>query len=186
MLMALAVRRFTVDEYLRMGAAGVFKEDDRVELIEGQIVEMTPIGPAHAGCVKEMARLLYRAAGDRIIVGVQDPLVLGKQGAPQPDIAVLRRTAGGYRTDHPGAADTFLVIEVADTSADYDRETKMPLYARANIPEAWLVSLEDRAVEISTDPGPGGYRSLRRARAGEILRPRMLPGVEIAVSDILG
>ncbi|MBI2403524.1 MAG: Uma2 family endonuclease [Gemmatimonadetes bacterium] len=186
MVMPLTRHRFTVDEYQRMGAAGVFREDDRVELIDGQVVQMTPIGPEHGGCVKDLARLFYLAAGDQVILGIQDPLVLGPYAAPQPDIAVLRPRREGYRTAHPGPADVLLVIEVADTSVRYDRQTKIPLYAAAGIPEAWLVDLPARRIRVYREPGPDGYNSVRTFGPGDTLTPLHLPTVTLRVNDILG
>lgn len=184
--MRLTHHRFTVDEYQRMGEAGVFHEDDRVELIAGRIVEMTPIGPRHAGCVKELARLIYHAAGDAVLLGIQDPVVLESDAAPQPDIAVIRPRPQGYRTRHPGPPDLMLVIEVAETSVEYDREVKIPLYARVGIPEAWLVNLPADTIAVHREPGPEGYASVRTVRRGETLTPLALPEITLRVDDILG
>ena len=186
MAMPLALHRFTVDEYHRMAQAGVFHEDDRVELIHGQVVEMTHIGPGHSGCVGDLTTLFSRRAGDAALVWVQNPVHLGEHEEPQPDLVLLRPQPGTYRQAHPRPADVLLVIEVADTSVRYDRETKLRLYAEAGIPEAWLVNLPAETIEAATDPGPDGYRTVRRVRRGETLRPIMLPGVEIAADEILG
>jgi Uma2 family endonuclease len=182
----LRTRSFTVDEFYRMARAGVFHEDDRLELIDGQIVEMTPIGPEHAGCVKELARLLYRAAGDSVVLGVQDPVVLGPIQAPQPDIAVLRARPEGYRARHPQPPDVLLVIEVADTSVEYDRTIKFPRYARAGIPEAWLVNLPDDTIEVHKGPVGDAYTEVTTLTRGTTLMPIALPGVELKVDEILG
>ena len=184
--MALAVHRFTADQFHRMGEAGVFHEGDRVELIDGQIVEMTPIGPRHAGCVKELAGLLYRATGGRVVLSVQDPLVLGTHQAPEPDVAVLERRPGGYRTRHPGPDDVLLVIEVADTSVEYDRSTKIPRYARAGVPEAWLVNLPAEVIEVYRGPVGGRYTGTNTVSRGATIQPLELPGVELTVDEILG
>jgi len=186
MVMPLTYHRFTVDEYHRMGEAGIFHEDDRVELIDGQVVEMTPIGPRHAGCVKALVQILYRTAGDAVVLGVQDPVVLNPHNAPEPDIAVLRPRPHGYRARHPAPADVLLVIEVADTSVESDRSSKIPLYARAGIPEAWLVHLRADHIEVHRDATPEGYRSLRIAGRGETLSALALPHVAVPVADILG
>jgi len=178
--------RFTVDEYHRMAEAGVFHEDDRVELIAGQVVAMTPIGVAHAGCVNRLTTLFAPVAGSRATLSVQNPVILGEHEEPQPDFAVLRYRADGYGARHPRAEDVLLVIEVADTSVAYDRHTKMPLYARAGIPESWLVNLPDSVIEVYGEPGPDGYRAIRRVGRGEKLRPMILPDVEITAGDILG
>jgi Uma2 family endonuclease len=186
MAMPLVLRRFTVDEYQRMGEAGVFHEDDRVELLDGRIVEMTPIGSEHAGCVKQLCQLLYAAAGRAITVGVQDPLVLGTYSTPQPDIAVLKPRPEGYRKRHPHADDCFLVVEVADTSVASDRSDKVPLYAHAGIPEVWLVNLPAGSIEVYRTPQAGRFTDVRTARRGETLTPLRLPAVALSVDDILG
>ena len=177
---------FTVDEYHRMGEAGVFHEDDRVELLDGQIVEMTPIGHDHAGCVNALNGLLAQLAAGRAVVSVQNPIILGQHSEPQPDLALLAPRADAYRRAHPRPDEVLLVIEVADTSLVYDRDEKLPLYAKAGIPEAWLVDLPGRAVHTCRDPGSDGYRITRTARAGETLTPVRLAGVTLRVGDILG
>ena len=187
MVMAVAVRRFTVDEIERMVQAGILHEDDRVELLDGQIVEMSPINPPHASCVKRLNRLFAPlSARAQATVGIQDPLVLDPHQAPQPDVALLRYRADGYQTRNPRPPDTFLVIEVADTSVESDRQRKIPLYARAEIPEAWLVNLPDGGIEIHSEPHAGAYTSLRTARRGETVSPVAFPRLVLAVDDILG
>src|SRR5688572_4509222 len=167
MAMPLAVRRFTVDEYHRMAEAGVFHEDDRVELLDGQIVHMTPIGIRHAACVNRLNALIVGLAGNQATVSIQNPLILGEHEEPQPDVAVLRYRADGYQTGHPRVPDTLLVVEVADTSVESDRQIKIPLYARAGIPEAWLVNLPGDDLEIYQQPEGGRYTRVRTARRGE-------------------
>ncbi|WP_440994966.1 Uma2 family endonuclease [Arhodomonas sp. SL1] len=146
--------RYTVGELHRMAAAGVFGGDDRVELIQGEIIDMAPIGSRHAGTVAQFSELLRRTLGERGLVWVQSPLALGEYSAPQPDIAVLAPRADFYKEHLPGPAEVCLVIEVADTTVAYDRDTKLPLYADHGIPEAWLVDLE-------------GGQLLRRRAGGE-------------------
>jgi Uma2 family endonuclease len=186
MVMPLATRRFTVDEYHRMGRAGVFREDDRVELLEGQIVEMSPIGPAHAGCVAAVTGLLSRRGGERVVVWVQNPVDLGARSEPQPDMALLSPRTDGYRTAHPRARDILLVIEVADTSLEHDRDVKLPLYAEAGVPEVWLVNLTEYAVTVYRDPVGERYATVHNARRGESVTSLRLPGVTLRVEDILG
>jgi len=149
--------RFTAEEYHRMGKAGLFGEDDRVELIEGEIVEMTPIGSRHAGTVKRLIRLLSQAVGGQAIVAAQDPLTLGPRSEPQPDIALLRPRDDFYTTSHPGPGDVLLLIEVAEASLRYDREVKLPLYARHGIPAVWLVDLAGRELTAYEQPADDGY-----------------------------
>ena len=150
--------RLTVRDYQRMGEAGIFHEDERVELIEGEIVDMAPIGSGHSGKVNQLNTILQRAVGERAIVSIQNPIVLGDHSAPQPDIALLRPQADYYATAHPQARDVLLVIEVADTTLEYDRAVKLPLYARHGISEVWLVDVTGRRLTVHRRPAPEGYR----------------------------
>ena len=181
-----ATRRFTTAEYHRMAAAGILRQDDRVELVDGRVVAMTPIGPRHAGCVKEITRLLYRLLGEAVILGVQDPLTLGEGSEPQPDVLVLSRSPAGYRRRHPGPDDVLLLIEVSDDSLEYDRGTKVPLYARAGIADVWIVDLDGDRIEVYRDAGPGGYRDVRVVSRGETLSPSAFPDVAVSVAEVLG
>jgi Uma2 family endonuclease len=177
---------FTVAEYHRMAEAGVFGEDDRIELLEGEIVEMTPIGGRHAACVKRLNHLLSRQVGERALVSVQDPIRLGGLSESQPDLALLKPRSGFYAEAHPGAEDVLLVIEVAESSADSDRAVKVPLYARAGIPEVWLVDLTGVRIEVYRGPMPQGYQEFQTVRSGQRLSPHTLPDVELAVEAVLG
>lgn len=186
MAMPLMYHRFTVDEYHRMAEAGILTEDDRVELLDGQIVAMTPIGPPHAGCVTQLTRLLVRALGDDATVSVQNPVVLGTHWEPEPDVAVLTLGADAYRARHPRAGDVLLLIEVADRSTTTDRRVKLPAYAAAGIPEVWLADLGADRVELFRAPTPGGYATVRTADRGDTVTPLALAGVSLRVDDILG
>ena len=187
MAMPLTAHRFTVDEYHRMGEAGVFHEDDRVELIDGQVVHMTPIGRHHAACVNRLTAAFGAAmAAGQASVGVQNPVVLERHAEPQPDLAVLRYRRDGYQAAHPGPADVLLLIEVADSSLDYDRGTKVPLYAGTGISEVWVVDLTGDAVDVFREPRDGRYTAMRTAHRGETLTPLALPQLGLRVDDILG
>ena len=186
MATALGTRRFTVDEYYRMAAAGILGKDDRVELLDGLIVPMTPIGARHAACVKRLNALLHRRLGDTVLLGVQDPVTLGPYWEPQPDIAVLRPQPDCYGTRHPAPDDVLLLIEVADASAAGDRTDKLPGYAAAGVAEVWLVDLEADRVEVYRSPAPDGYREVRLLRRGEAMAGLLVPTGEIAVGKILG
>ena len=177
---------FTVDGYHRLAELGVLCEDDHVELLDGQVVPMTPVGSRHAGCVKYLNGIFSRLGPDVTIVGAQDPVVIGPHSEPQPDIALLRPRADSYRSTHPIPRDVLLLIEVADSSAEYDREVKIPLYAQANIVEVWLVDLGADAIEVYRDPAPEGYASVRTVTRGDRVIPLMLPDAPLPVSDILG
>jgi len=179
-------RKFTVDEFHRMLQAGILREDDRVELIQGEIVEMTPVGSRHAACVKRLNRLLSRGVGDAAIVSIQDPVRLGPDSEPQPDIALLRPRPDFYADRHPAAGDVLLIVEVADASAAYDRDTKLPLYARAGIPEVWLVDLAANQLEVYRRPSPQGYGEKEVYRPGMRVSPEALPALSLPVAEILG
>jgi Uma2 family endonuclease len=178
--------RFTVDEYYRMAKAGILGEDDRVELIDGELIKMSPIGSRHAAAVSRCNYLFQRAFGDRAIVNVQNPVRLDPYSEPQPDVALLRPQPDFYARAHPGARDVLLIIEVVDTSARYDRLVKLPAYARFGIPEVWLLHLPRGWLEVHRDPSPDGYRQVRRYRRGERVSPLAFPDVAISVDDLLG
>jgi Uma2 family endonuclease len=179
-------RRFTVDEYYRMAEAGILHEDDRVELIEGEIVEMAPIGSNHASHVDPLAQLLFERIGRRAIVRIQSPIHLGEYSEPQPDVTILRSRSDFYVSAHPSPADILLVVEVADTSVEYDRGVKIPLYARAGIREYWIVDLAGESIEVYRDPSPEGYRQARQLRRSERIAPEAFPDVEIMTDDVPG
>ena len=184
MALEVARRRFTVEDYHRMAAAGILTEDDRVELIAGEIVEMSPMGPRHVDCLVVLNRLLNRLVGDEALVSVQSSIRLANDGEPEPDIALLKPRR--YQESLPAAADVLLVIEVADTSLAYDRGVKLPLYAAARIPESWLFDLVGGAIERHSEPGSAGYRLIARAGRGESLTSTVLPAVTLSIDMILG
>jgi Uma2 family endonuclease len=180
------LRLFTVAEYHRMADAGIFTEDDRVELIEGEVVAMSPIGPRHAACVKKLAALVRdRTSSHALVVGVQDPVRLSDSSEPLPDISVLRPREDFYAEDHPGPADVLILIEVADASVMYDRSTKLPVYARSGIAEVWLVDLVKNIVDLYSSPGPNAYAKQERFERGALVLSRSLPELAIAVNEIL-
>ena len=179
-------RLFTVDDYYRMAEVGLLKPDERVELIEGEIVKMTPIGPRHAGHVEQLADVFSHALGRAVHIRTQNPLRLGDRSEPEPDMMVLRRAPDFYKSRHPDPSDVHLLVEVADSSLVYDRQTKVPLYARHGIPEVWLVNLVERHIAVYRDPAPDGYRSVSIVRQGGTLRPLAFPDFELAVDEILG
>jgi len=182
----LAKRWITADEYERMGEAGVFPPDARLELIEGGIYEMSPIGSPHAACVDALALLFNEAAKRQFIVRVQSPIRLNDFSEPQPDVTLLRWRDDFYRKAHPTPADVLLVIEVADTTVETDRKVKIPLYARAGIPEAWIVNIPDERIEIYSDPVGESYGQIKRFGRGRRARSRTLEGLGVGVDEILG
>ncbi|HEX9820336.1 MAG TPA: Uma2 family endonuclease [Methylomirabilota bacterium] len=180
-------RRFTVAEYERMVEAGVFRSSDRVGLIEGEIIEMTPIGDPHASVVDRLAMLMSRLVGHRAIVRMQGPVrFIRLHSRPQPDLVLLAPRADYDAGGAPGTREIFLLIEVMDTSVEYDRRRKTPLYARARVPEVWLVDIPAGVVDVHRNPGEGGYRNARTVTRGETLRPQAFSDVTLSVDDILG
>jgi Uma2 family endonuclease len=186
MSVLLARHRFTVDEYHAMARAGVLTEDDRVELVEGEIVDMTPIGLRHQAAVDALNQRLARQCGDRAIVRIQGSVRLDVHSEPQPDALLLRPRDDFYRATPATAADVLLLVEVADTSLVYDRTVKVPLYARAGIPEVWLVDLVGERVEVFREPGPEGYRHRGTEERGVSLAPAAFPDVAVPVELLLG
>jgi Uma2 family endonuclease len=181
---AAARRRFTRKEYWRMAEVGILGERERVELIEGEIVEMSPIGRRHRAFVDNLTRLLARRLPDDAIVSVQGPLALTDDTEPQPDLTVLRRRAVPYKDREAWAEDALLVIEVAETSLRYDRSTKRRLYAAAGIPEYWVVDCAAETVEVHRDPGPDGYRDIRLVTGQATLSPQAFRGVELSTTEV--
>lgn len=182
----IARRLFTVDEYYRMAAAGILGPDDRVELIDGEIVEMSPIGIRHASCVDRIMALLIRRLGRRATVCGQNPVRLDIRSEPQPDIAVVSPRDDFYASGHPGPSDVLWLVEVADTTLAFDRRVKVPLYARAGVPELWIVDLEHDRVEVFADPAGGGYTASEVYGRGDRISPRALVRVTLRVEEILG
>lgn len=178
-------RLFTVQEYEQMIRAGVFGEDDRLELIEGEVIAMSPIGPGHAAHVKRLAELFYECVREHVIISVQDPVRLGEHSEPQPDLALLHRRADYYAAAHPRPEDVLLIVEVADTSVEFDQTVKLRLYAQAGIPEVWILNLPGVNLEVYRGPTASGYKEKRTLGAGDILSPFALPGVTLPVSEIL-
>jgi len=149
--------RFSSDQFLRMAEVGIFPPDARIELLDGEIVPMSPIGTSHAGIVNILTMLLCEALGRRWVVAVQNPINLGRMDMPQPDFCVAKWRNDRYGNNHPTPADIGLVIEVADSSLEFDTGVKRALYAASGIPEYWVVDLIHGTVEQSTLPGPSGY-----------------------------
>jgi Uma2 family endonuclease len=177
---------FSVAEFERMGEAGVFTRDARLELIEGEIIEISPIGSRHAACVKFLSRFLNRTVGDIALVSTQDPIRLNDFSEPEPDLALLRLRDDFYRDAHPVPADVLLIIEVADTTLAYDRQVKTPLYAKAGIAEVWIVNLTEEQVEIYTGLANGTYQRIVNFRRGEEARAQTIAGLAVGVADLLG
>ena len=177
-------RRFTVDEYCAMAEAGILAEDERVELLDGEIFVMPPIGPPHEDGTTRLSRDLILRLGDRAWVRVQNSVRLNDYGLPEPDIAVVR-FRNDYHRNRPTPADVLLVIEVADSSLRRDRELKLPHYAAAGIPEVWIANVPARRVEVFYDPVDGAYQSRRIVPADGQISPIAFPDVVLTVGEFL-
>jgi Uma2 family endonuclease len=179
-------RLISIDDYHRMAEDGLFAQDERVELIEGEIVEKMVIKNPHAAGVRRLDALFHRAVGGRVIIDAQNPVRLGDWSEPEPDIKILAWRDDFYAGAAPVAKDVLLLVEIADSSVEYDRRIKAPLYARHEIREYWLLDLPAKVLEVYRQPGPDGYGNVRRLRRGDSVAPEALPDVVFAVSDLLG
>lgn len=177
--------RFTVTDYHRLLETGVLDEDSRVELLNGEIIKMSPIGPRHAGTVDRIDELLKGKLKKQAIVRIQSPIQLDDYSEPQPDLTVLKRRADFYTTSHPQPADVLLAIEVADTTADADRSVKLPAYARAGIYEVWLVDLYADRVEVHANPYNGVYQEVRIVQRGQRVTSKTLPQLKLKADSLL-
>ena len=181
----LEPRRFNVTEYYQMAAAGILTPDDRVELIEGEIIKMSPIGNPHAACVARLVRLFSQLVEDNAIVWVQNPVRLSDFNEPVPDLALLKPRTDYYAARHPMPEDVLLLIEVADTSLLKDRNVKIPLYARSGVSEVWLVNLPNEVIEGYSEILNGQYSKSVEFKRGEIVVSSCFEKCSLAVDDIL-
>jgi Uma2 family endonuclease len=175
--------RLTVGDYHRMGEVGIFHEDSRVELIEGEINEMPPIGSTHAGTVGYLDRVLNRAIGEHAMVWPQNPIILDDHSEPQPDFVLLRPRGDFYMDSHPRPEDVLLIVEVSDSTLRYDHRIKIPLYARFGIPEVWLIDVEHKKLNLFRSPSKGAYRSIVEA-APLVVTPQRLPDVTVDLARL--
>jgi Uma2 family endonuclease len=180
-----AHRLFTAEEFLSMGEAGILGEDERVELLDGEIVPLTPIGPTHAGIVDRLTRVLARVAADRAILRVQSPIRLTDLSLPQPDLALLRPREDFYVNAHPQAGDVLLVVEVADSSVRWDREVKVPLYARSGVCEVWVVDAGRKEMFVCRGPEGGRYAEEVAVGRGDVVEPVGVDGA-VELSEVFG
>jgi Uma2 family endonuclease len=177
---------FSVAQYERMGEIGIFREGDRVELIGGEIIEMSPIGRLHAACVDALSEVLRERLQRTVNIRIQNPIRLDDDSEPQPDIAVLKRRDDFYRGAHPKPEDVLLLIEVAETSLAYDREAKLPLYAFYGIREVWIVNLAEERIETYADPVEGVYETSASYGRGEEIQSGAVAALKLNVSEVLG
>jgi hypothetical protein len=185
--MAVAVQkhRFTADDYQRMGEARILTEEDRVELIDGEVVAMTPIGPAHNVAVNRANKAMVTAAGNAAIVQTQGSIRLDEFHEPQPDLVLLRPPFERYASHLPGPSDVLLIVEVAESSLEYDRDVKLRMYAESGIREYWIVDLTATRVLCCSGPRAGAYVNRREHQRGESIAPEALPHCVISTGDLL-
>ena len=177
-------RKLSADQFERMGQTGILGPDARVELIEGELIEMAPIGSRHAAAVGFLSMHFARAVGAAALVHTQNPLRLSDDSEPQPDLMLLRPKADRYRSAHPRSEDVLLLIEVAETTLVFDRETKLPLYAKEGIPEVWILDIDTEQLEIYREPSAGGYRRKLERREADSIAPVALPAAALQVGAV--
>jgi Uma2 family endonuclease len=176
--------RFTIDDFHWMGRAGVFHPSERVELIEGRIIDMTPIGPFHGGVTDTLAEYFWELSRKRWIVRAQNPVQLDIDSEPQPDLVLARTVAHRYKIRHPSPEDVYLIIEVSDTTLSFDVDEKLPMYARAGIPEVWIVDLNEQVIRIHRNPKGKKFQKITRVHQGEFASPAKFPDVKVDVSEV--
>lgn len=185
--LVLTRHRLNVDDYHRMAEVGILGEDDRVELIGGELIDMAPIGQDHAATVNGLTRTLVIAFGERAIVSVQNSVRLNRFNEPQPDVTIFRPRADDYRTGAPpGPADVLLLIEVADSTLRYDRIVKLPLYAQAGIPEVWIVDLRRRVVDVHRAPSGDAYAVVETYGPDDIVTLSQAPDIAVGLRRVMG
>lgn len=177
---------FTVDDYYRMAEAGIIADGERVELIEGEIVQMSPIGDRHSLAVNRANMIFARGVGDRAVVSVQNPASMDRYNEPQPDVVLIRPREGFYGTGKPAPEDVLLMIEVADTTLRKDRNVKLPVYARNGIREVWIVDLQHDVILVFRDPKDGAYQTSETFKLGQLIRCGAFPEFAIESGELLG
>jgi Uma2 family endonuclease len=176
--------KLSVEDYHKLGTAGVLTEDSRVELIEGELIEMAPIGPEHASVVDTLVGLLAPQAGNEFRLSTQNPLTLMPRSEPQPDLMLLKPRADRYASSLPSAADVLVVIEVSDKTLEYDRGPKLSLYAQHGIPEYWIVDVQAKRIEVFRDPASTGYTQELQFGPPDVVTPQSLPGVRLNLAEV--
>jgi hypothetical protein len=177
--------RFSTDDYHRMAEAGVLRPDTRVELLNGQIIDRSPIGPFHGGVVNRLIRLFNTGSGGRWLVSAQNLIRLDDYSEPEPDLMLLKPEPGDYTRHHPGPNDVYLLLEVSDTTLAFDRGEKLSAYGRAGIPEVWIVNLVDETIAVHREPHFTGYGSCKVLRAGDHASPARFPDAKVDVAVLL-
>ena len=186
MQIEVARKRFTVDDYYRMAETGILTQSDRVELIEGEIVEMSPIGDRHMMAVNRANMIFARGVGDRAVVSVQNPAHMDRYNEPQPDVVLIRPREGFYGSSHPDPQDVLLLIEVSDSTLRFDRRVKLPIYARSGIQEVWIVDLNGDVIHVHRQPKDGAYTSVETRDRSQKISAAAFPEFTIPVSELIG
>jgi Uma2 family endonuclease len=179
-------RLFTVQEYHLMSEAGVFSDRERVELIEGEIIQMAAIGTRHASCVRRLIGQFRQIPEEIAILDVQNPIQLSERTEPQPDVVLLRPRSDYYAIAHPIPSEVLLLVEVSDSTVDFDRDVKVPNYARSGIQEVWLWDLEVNCLEVYRQPTINGYTSIQKLESGQQISPLAFPDFVVSIDLILG
>ena len=181
----LTQHRFSVADYYRMAETGVLRPDARVELLDGKVIDISPIGPFHGSITKHLLQIFAAAAKGRWIMQVQDPVHLNDHSEPEPDVALLRPVADFYRRRHPQPEDVFLLVEVSDSTLEADQKNKLPAYGHAGIAEVWIVNLNELTVEVYREPHFTGYGSKTILHAGDQASPQSFPDATVNVAELL-
>ena len=179
-------KRFTVDDFYKMAEVGILVDNIRSELIDGEIIEMSPMGVAHCAAVNRASQYFILLFKEKVQVSVQLPVRLSEFNEPEPDLAFLKPRQDFYKTRHPGAADVFMILEISDSSHNYDRNVKLPMYASSRIPEVWIEAVAENVVHVFRDPVGRTYRTALTLHPGETISLLALPEVVVSVSDLLG
>jgi Uma2 family endonuclease len=182
----VAKKLFTVDEYYRMGQAGIFHPEARLELIEGEIIEMSPVGDRHIGCVNRATALFSTRLAGKVVVSVQNAVRLSRYTEPQPDIVLARPRKDYYSTRRILPRDTFLVIEISDSTIRYDRNRKMPLYAKSRVPELWIENLQENVILVYRNPAPETFATSLVFTRGQSISMAAFPEIVFKVDELLG
>ena len=180
----LSDHRFSVEEYYRLVHTGSLKPDDRVELLEGKIFDMSPIGPAHASITRRLNQIFSAAAESRYLVSIQDPVRIAEDSELQPDLMLLKPHSENYDARHPSSSDVLLLIEVADTTLNFDRSFKLPAYARSGVVEVWIVNIPARAIEVCRGPRYTGYSSRTVLNPPDYASPQAFPDVSVPLATL--
>ena len=182
--MKLPTKKFTIEDYHKMSDMGIFDYSDHLELIKGEIIQMSPIGSKHASCINKLNRMLNQKLVDEVIISIQNPIKLEDDSEPQPDVVLLKYRSDFYAEEHPKFSDILLLIEVADSSINYDRNVKIPLYAENKINQVWLIDLNEEYLEIYNNPESNYYRNMQKLSRKDTINLNILSSIEIQVSNL--